>query len=37
MYNSPPLLGEHTDQILSMLLKYDKEKIEKLKQEKVII
>lgn len=37
MYNSPPLLGEHTDQILSTLLRYDTEKIEKLRQEKVII
>jgi formyl-CoA transferase len=36
-YKSPPLLGEHTDQILSGRLGYPKEKIEKLRKGKVII
>jgi formyl-CoA transferase len=36
-YKAPPLLGEHTDQILSERLGYPKEKIEKLRKEKVVI
>jgi crotonobetainyl-CoA:carnitine CoA-transferase CaiB-like acyl-CoA transferase len=33
---SPPLLGEHTNEILSQLLGYSQDKIEQLRQEKVI-
>lgn len=32
----PPLLGEHTDEVLKNCLKYDEEKIEKLRRAKVI-
>lgn len=32
----PPLLGEHTNEILSDLLGYNKEKISRLRKEKVI-
>ncbi len=33
---SPPTLGEHTNEVLSQLLGYSQEKIEKLKEERVI-
>ena len=33
---SPPLLGEHTDEVLSQLLGYSPEKIDRLRQEKII-
>ncbi len=33
---SPPLLGEHTDEVLSQLLGYSPEKVTRLRQEKII-
>ena len=33
---SPPTLGEHTDEVLSQLLGYSPEKIDSLRQEKII-
>jgi len=35
-YSYPPVVGEHTEEVLSQLLGYSKEKIETLQQEKVI-
>ena len=32
----PPLLGEHTEEVLRNVLGYDKKKIARLKEEKVI-
>ena len=36
VYKSSPTLGQHTEEILSGLLGYSKEKIDKLRKEKVI-
>lgn len=32
----PPMLGEHTEEILDTLLGYDKTRMDRLRQEKVI-
>lgn len=36
-HESPPLLGEHTDSVLTELLGYEREHLERLKKERVII
>jgi crotonobetainyl-CoA:carnitine CoA-transferase CaiB-like acyl-CoA transferase len=35
-YSYPPVVGEHTEEVLSRLINYSKEEIEALRQEKVI-
>jgi len=33
---APPLLGEHTDEVLSQLLNYSQEQIQQLRSDRVI-
>jgi len=35
-FASPPILGEHTNEVLSQLLGYSPEKIDRLREEKII-
>jgi len=36
VYNPPPLLGEHSEEVLSRILGYSKERIDSLKEKKII-